>query len=1134
MSFSKAIGFISGINECINLFQWVKSGISSLPFLRSSTQKQKLQEEVLHLECGLQHLRETLPAMYDLTDRAEWRSHETCVEDLLPSLKDAVYDAEDLLDEFRWYELKMKVEASASQALSVDFLNNVVQGSFNKVDTIQKRLDNLSIQLEKMGLREVAQQFDKSVRPETSSFPTEKKLFGRDKELKEMIALLGVPMNTSRPCSKRKRSSNSATMIASVSVLPIVGLGGIGKTTLVQHIVQHPQVKSHFDKIIWICVSDDFDVKRLTKEAVQSLSDKGTTTGTLDSLQRALVKEVDEKRFLFILDDMWDDALKENGQCWQRFCAPLTNVVQGSMILVTTRSSDVAKTVGTMEPFPLEGLNDDDFWNFFKLCVFGSEASQIDPEFENIGRSILPKLKCSPLAAKTLGRLLGMSLETTHWKNILNSELWEHDKDFKETDILPALRLSYIYLPYHLKRCFSFCAVYPKDYKFEKDRLAEFWVAEGYVEPQGNIPLQDIACQYFEDLVNRSFFQIYRSKYVIHDLMHDMAQLVSKDECFIIKNTSDIQRVPKNVRHLSILPNSDLKRSDLSSLDKHTKLRTLLCTKSLRSMASVVDRWFNELRCMRVISFAAVKDLPKSISNMKYLRYLNISETFESLPSEICCLYNLQILYVKKSKSDKFHASQTEGQRKQLWVCGYPGESLPTWFNPQNLPNLTSLSLSFANMGIDSTFSSLTDVAIEQCKNLPSLEQFLQPAYIPAIKNIIFGGCTSVESVPTERFKDFLLLEELKVRNCPKINSHHLLAPSLKKLVLENSGNLGDSIECRSLTILIFSCQHVTSIELQKWSLPALQKLEISDCESLTFIRESEPTSTGGAISSTGKFPLLAHLTIENCYKLETLDDQLLYFLEELKVCNCPKINSHRLLAPYLKKLELKNSGNLGDNIECRSLTILIFSSQHLASIELQKWSFPALQKLEISSCESLTFIRESEPTSTGGAISSTGKFPLLTHLTIEYCEKLETLDDQLLYFPAIESIRITACNLLSQLPTERFGSFPFLKDLEIIRCPRLNWQSGMVLPSSLQKLSLCSCGDISAWFPRCLENLTSLELLVIAFCEGIVSIPGHLWNDLGSLQELYISFCPDLRSIGGQRAIANIKKIECGVRWSK
>uniref|UniRef100_R7WF73 Rx N-terminal domain-containing protein n=1 Tax=Aegilops tauschii TaxID=37682 RepID=R7WF73_AEGTA len=209
MSISNAIGVISGINECANLFQWTRSAISSLRSRWSGTQEQNPQVEVLHLQSGLQCLSDILPAMYNLVDRAEWRSHGRCVAELLPKFKDAVYDADDLLDEFRWYERKVAVEGNASPYPFIDFFKTVMQGSFNKVKDIQKRLDILSNQLEKMGLPEAIPRFDKSVRPETSSFPAEAKIFGRDKELRQLLKLLGASANTSsrRDHLKRKRAS---------------------------------------------------------------------------------------------------------------------------------------------------------------------------------------------------------------------------------------------------------------------------------------------------------------------------------------------------------------------------------------------------------------------------------------------------------------------------------------------------------------------------------------------------------------------------------------------------------------------------------------------------------------------------------------------------------------------------------------------------------------------------------------------------------------------------------------------------------------------------------------------------------------------------------------------------------------
>uniref|UniRef100_A0A0D3F3P1 Uncharacterized protein n=1 Tax=Oryza barthii TaxID=65489 RepID=A0A0D3F3P1_9ORYZ len=1145
MSLSKTIGFISGINECFNFFQWAKSAMSCVHSRWSNTQDQKLQGELLQLQSSLQCLRDTLPAKYDLIDRAEWRSHERRVAELLPNLKDAVYNVDDFLDEFRWYEQKVALEGNASQSPFMDFFDSVIQGSFNKVNDVIKRLYNISSQLEKMGLHEVPRRFDNSLRPETSSFLNEREIFGRDNELQQVMELLGVPKNGTDARSKRRRKNNDESTSTSrcnqesIPVLPIVGIGGVGKTTMAQHILHDPRVISHFDMIIWICVSDDFDVKRLTKEAIQSYSKKESTADHLDSLQHALSEKVRDKTLLIILDDMWDDALRESGRCWKRFCAPFSNVLaQGSIMLVTTRSLEVAHEVKTMEPVRLEGLKDDIFWNFFKICTFGSSDSSDYPELERIGRNIVPKLKGSPLAAKTLGRLLRTSLDIAHWNNILQSELWELRQH--NTEILPALRLSYLYLPFHLKRCFSFCALYPKDHLFEKAGLAEIWIAEGFVEPEGSIPILDIGCQYFEELVNRSFFQKVHGNYVIHDLLHDMAQLVSKHECFILKDKDDFEKVPSSVRHLFILPSTNFDCNLLLSLCKHKKLRTLLCHRSLqdKTLACVMDRWCTELQHMRVIVCPYTKELPASIGKLKHLRYLKISGDcpFKSLPQEFCHLYNLQIFSATKCRLEnlpsdfnklrnlrrfdscafrcdpKFqtHFDAINGQevgailqnvnhicgcltidnigliRKDIaakaalknkkylnmmtlkWssmgqqvqkltevlqvvipptslsylnLTGCPGEFLPTWFHPSNLPMLTSLELIAChgfvtipissmsqsidpneiprvltenNTGRPGIFSSLNHIIIESCNKLSNLDQFLQPAYLPAIKTIKITKCRQLVELPTDRLGEFHCLEELEVSHCPNLNDPQSLSiPTLKKLKLINSWNLLGDIECCSLTSLVFSLWHVTSIPLHVWSssFPALQKLQISD------------------------------------------------------------------------------SGITGES-----------QSSVLTSLSVP------------------------------GEYSSIRTFSCLTDLKISSCNNLTTLDHLLSpeHQPAVEKIYVALCSSLRTLPCELLKDFSVLKDLKICFCPSLKWHRRLVLPSTLQRLSLTRCGDLSPCVPSCLENLASLVSLEITFCSIVAYIPASLWRgNLSSLRDLHIRGCEDLVSIGGAGAIAEINKVK-------
>ncbi|CAM0901625.1 unnamed protein product [Alopecurus aequalis] len=994
MSISRAIGFISCINECVNLFQWAASSISSLRTRWSETQEKNIQDEVASLQRGLQRLSDTLPAMYGLIDRAEWRSHDNRVAEHLPILKDVVYDADDIIDEFRWHELNMARNGNAAHSGFVDLYKSTIQGSFNKVNDIQERLDYISGKLSAIPrINEVTPGFDRSLRPETISLPSEKEIFGRDKDLKQVMGLLGVPPNKSGGHPKRKRASSPVNASTStqarnqvsiesreqaIPVLPIVGMGGVGKTTLAQHICNHPQVKSYFELIIWIC-ADNFDVKRLTKDAIESSSREEAKLDHLDSLQHALSENLSNKRFLIVVDDVWDDALKENRQRWQKFCAPFRNVVHGSMMLVTTRSPKVADAVRTMEPFPLHGLTDDVLWNFFKLCAFGSETSNSSRDLERIGRSILPKLKGSPLAAKTLGRLLNVNFDTLHWENILKSELWELKQE--ETDILPALRLSYMYLPFHLKRCFSFCAVYPKDHKFEMGRLAEIWVAEGFVEPQGDTPLKDIGCQYFQDLFSRSFFQKVAGSYVIHDLVHDMAQLVSVHECFIIKSVSDFENVPQNVRHLYVLPNRDFDNSHLASLCKHTKLRTLLCKSyvKMKGADSVIGSWFGELRRMRVLLCASINKLPDSIGNLKHLRYLEITRAcrLKSLPSEFCCLYNLQVFYAEK--------------------CDI--ESVPNDFN-----KLISLQ-SFKSGG------------------------FKYPMCEPLVLDAANGHGPGIRLI-----KNMNQFGELRIYNLGAISKDEAAEAKLKNKKFLHTLELDFS----SSTLSLPKHNMTEMFEVLQPPTTSLEHLFISGYLGISLPTWFRPHN----------FLRLATLSIVNCGGLETFS-------------------------------------RVSQNINLNETP------------------------------DSYDFV----DTSTG--TSGIRAFPSHMSLTVSGCDKLSTLDDLLTteHLPTVEKITIHRCPKLLSLPSDRFGSFHLLKDFDVMGCPCVSWQRGLVLPSSLQRLSFENCGNISTVVPSCLQNLALLVSLKICACRDLESIGGA--EAIAKIESVFVSGCPKMeqRQIGGAEA---------------
>jgi hypothetical protein len=287
-----------------------------------------------------------------------------------------------------------------------------------------------------------------------------------------------------------------------------------------------------------------------------------------------------------------------------------------------------------------------------------------------------------------------------------------------------------------------------------------------------------------------------------------------------------------------------------------------------------------------------------------------------------------------------FEALHPPTNIKSVYLYCYPGEYLSSWFHGSNDPTI---------------FSSLTEIRVIDCPRLSSLEQFLQPAYVPAIKKMLIQDCTSLEFVPVERFGGLPSLEDLKVFHCPKINSQGLLAPSLEMLFLSDSGNLGDNIDCRSLTTFHLLRYHLAS---------------------LTFNKES--------------FPLLTDLTILACRELETLNVAW-PILKSLSISLCPRLKWENgiVLPPSLQKLRLYDCGYF--SVRClENLTSLesleVFTCKHIEYIPRDLWSnnLKSLQRINIMNCENLVSI---------GAPEGIAHIP---KVRIRNCRKLKEVEQPL------------------------------------------------------------------------------------------------------------------------------------------
>ncbi|XP_059656967.1 putative disease resistance protein RGA3 [Cornus florida] len=307
-----------------------------------------------------------------------------------------------------------------------------------------------------------------------------------------------------------------------VSVLPIPGIGGLGKTTLAQLVFNDERVIQHFEPRIWVCVSEDFEVKRVI-EAVIGPSCGGSN---LQHLQTQLQDKLNGKRYLLVLDDVWN----ENQEKWDKLKSILSYGSKGALVITTTRLEKVASIMRTLPTHQLSGLSKEDCWSLFKQGAF--QVNNETPNLVVIGKEIVKKCGGVPLAAKALGRLMHFKIEESEWLRVKESEIWNLPQD-DERYIMLALRLSYHNLPSKYRQCFAYCAIFEKDSKIDKNRVIHLWIANGFILSNGTKQLEDTANQIWNELYWRSFFQEVENddfgnveSFKMHDLVHDLAQSI--------------------------------------------------------------------------------------------------------------------------------------------------------------------------------------------------------------------------------------------------------------------------------------------------------------------------------------------------------------------------------------------------------------------------------------------------------------------------------------------------------------------------------------------------------------------------------------------------------------------------------
>ncbi|KAL3506837.1 hypothetical protein ACH5RR_032219 [Cinchona calisaya] len=1005
----------------------------------------------------LRNLRLTLARVQTLVQEEEARSEDNeALKCWITEIKNAAYETDDLFDEYNLWMMRRE----PGRIFSLSFFDNHIIFGFKlgcKLKKIEKRLDSLlrrCIQLArftdavytlKSGVEENSSTTHvHGVERHTSSLMVDSVVVGRDFDKENILSMLF-------------KSGDDQNQL---SVIPIVGMGGVGKTTLVQLVYNDERVSSFFELKIWVSVGEDFGIMKIANSIIEQTGKESKDISLLEVLHETIYRLLSGKRFLIILDDVWNEDISK----WSMISQAFLGGAVGSAVIITTRNTMVATLSGTVPPYYLEPLAGEDSWSLFRTVAFKSTIDgDNNSELEETGRRIVHQCGGLPLAIKCLAGLMRSKRKASEWLSFMEESVSSLLPGF-ENQVFPILRLSYNHLPSHLKQCFAYCSIFPKNHKIYREKLIQLWIAEGFVlSGKGSRRPEDAASEYFIELLERSFFvEITKDEFGdirdcgMHDLVHDLAQSVASVGCSIVE-TGDSQDVSKELRHSSLVGNSEISTVP-EALNEATNLRTLLL---LSCKFDYIPKLLLKLGCLRVLdlSKSGIRKLSGKIGNLKHLRYLNLSHThIKTLPETISNLRNLQTLELVECYN-LLELPRAICELTNLRNLDF-----------QSCPLLSHIPSGIGKLKFLQRLPTFVLNDLDDCAGLSDL-QCLKIRDRLEIKNLEYVKCaadafeaklhekTGIHSLALSWGQDIIFVDETLAAVLEQ------LRPSSNLKILEIIGYKGFKFPSW----------------LRNQYVPNLVKISLANCS----CRELPPL---------GELPYLIDLSIKGMTEVHSIGDE---FYGDSDVSSFPS----------LKQLELFDMPNLSE-WTCRRKD------------ESYRECFPCLETLTVKGCSKLTSL-PSLPYLKSLALWNSSE-QLLCSITY-----LTSLSSLLVYefrlfqepefrlaeagFSSLTTLTIYDCGDLICLLNEGIRGFISLKHLSVLYCDGLvTLPPGVGYLTHLQKLNIADCQDL-LYIPDTISNISSLKEVTIEACPLLESLPLGLLN-LPNIQKFFIQECPKLQ----------------------
>ncbi|GLT38706.1 hypothetical protein SLA2020_129360 [Shorea laevis] len=1017
------------------------------------------------LKKDMEGLRDSLTKVQSVLQAAEKvRERDVNIKTWLQKVESEVYDVVKLLDEYDYEDHERKVGNQCK--ILIKQVRTFVSDSKSMLDKIKKKKESLDSIIRETDvismLIYLGRDQNRATPIETIPYSDNAEVWGRDRDVSKIISLLRADSSSERR----------------LSGLSIVGMPGVGKTALAKLIYQRVKEENIYDLMAWVCLSEEFDEKKILMGMLENFDSNAGQKDTISAIVKWLKEILENKRFLLILDDVWN----EDPVRWKHFFDTLVCILNttGNSIVVTAINQQVVASASEMGTIPmdkheLQKLSDEGCWLIMQEKILGSSTITSMPSaLLGIGKDIAQQCGGLPLVAAVIGEKLSHNMDAGEWLAIkINTAL---DSPHRRK-ILSKLKKSFDHLPSPLKKCFSYCSIFPKGFKIRRDDVVQLWMAGGFLHQSDcgkSDKEEDVGDKYLNDLVSNYLFQdVERDEYgnikscKMHDEVHNLALFISKYETCIWPNSCPIEE-SSIFRHMRVISDANLQAFPKGVA--HT----------LRSLFLEVDVFRTKAlnpESLQSLKLAAVdrKKLQKSLGKLKrYMKYLDISDTeIQKLPQSITKLYNLQTLKFMGCKSLMEFPRGIENLVSLRHIY-FDDEG----HMPRSIRKLTSLQTL-------PLFVAGTDEG-QKMKELASLNQLRGKLKICNLENV------SQSEASEAKLEDKGELIKLQfVWRKERADSNNDMD------VLEG---LQPNSNLRSLTIENYkgsnfpSWMKDASGSGDSFLLKSLVKLKLIDCDEC------------GDISCLGLLPKLQVLSLRAMSKVQRIGSMFDHNRSNMAS------SSEGGGFPALRKLKLTDMKRLEEWTEAQGKVV-----------------FPKLKELLIEDCSELKTWWTS---SSQGAAESILPFPDLRKLTLSTMKKLEewTEAQGRVVFPHLEELLIEDCPELKTWWVkgsrgESITPFPALTKLTLNNMPKLEeWTEpqGMVVFPHLVELLIQDCPELKKWWVKgsrgesitLFPALTKLTLRNMPKLEEWTEAQGRVM--FPRLEELHIADCLELKTRRG------------------